>query len=363
MKINIVLPSYSLKNSIAGGTKVVYQYSNYLASKGNDIYIYYNLQHGKNEKRIPKKIMKFIKYFIFKLKGKKYPSWFKLNNKIKQKACEINNKTIKDADIVIATAANTFYPVKNLNVNKGKKIYFIQGFETWNLSERELFKTYNNSWLNIVVSKWLKEIVDKYNSKKSILITNGVNSNVFKINRPIENRKTHTIAYLYHLNPNKGCRYGFEILSKLKKKYSDLQVYMFGGISKPNDLPDYISYTQNASEIEVAEILNNSTIFMCTSLEEGFGLPGLEAMMCGCTLVSTKTQGVYEYANDTNSLLSNIKDVDGMYNNICYLFDNNNKRIRIAKLGNKYVKNKNIENAQIKFEKEIIKYLKNEGDK
>ena len=54
MKINIFLNFF---RGIAGGYKVIFQYANYLVQNGNDVIIYYNLQEGKNNKKIPNKIM------------------------------------------------------------------------------------------------------------------------------------------------------------------------------------------------------------------------------------------------------------------------------------------------------------------
>ncbi len=42
--------------------------------------------------------------------------------------------------------------------------------------------------------------------------------------------------------------------------------------------------------------MNISHIFISTSWWEGFGLPSLEAMACGCALILTDAGGVNEYA-------------------------------------------------------------------
>ena len=73
---------------------------------------------------------------------------------------------------------------------------------------------------------------------------------------------------------------------------------------------------------------------MCTSVKEGFGLPGLEAMACGCALVTTDFDGAKEYAvNNKNALVSPIKDVDAMYQNVIKLFEDENLRFKIAQGG------------------------------
>ena len=46
-----------------------------------------------------------------------------------------------------------------------------------------------------------------------------------------------------------------------------------------------LSPIENASEAEVAELLGRAAIFLSTSTREGFGLPALEAGLCGCVVI------------------------------------------------------------------------------
>lgn len=50
------------------------------------------------------------------------------------------------------------------------------------------------------------------------------------------------------------------------------------------------------TESEMAEFYNSCDIFVFTSLSEGFGLPPLEAMACGCAVVTTECGGITEFA-------------------------------------------------------------------
>lgn len=53
-------------------------------------------------------------------------------------------------------------------------------------------------------------------------------------------------------------------------------------------------------EAKVAEIMRSSTVFLSTIFHEGFGLPPLEAMACGCLPVGFKAIGAQDYANAVN---------------------------------------------------------------
>lgn len=51
----------------------------------------------------------------------------------------------------------------------------------------------------------------------------------------------------------------------------------------------------NLSEVQVAEILKESALFLSFSHQEGFGMPPVEAMACGCVVIGYHGQGGKEY--------------------------------------------------------------------
>ena len=51
-------------------------------------------------------------------------------------------------------------------------------------------------------------------------------------------------------------------------------------------------------EMELVQVYNLATVFIMPSLYEGFGLPILEAMACGCPVITTKEGSLEEVAGD-----------------------------------------------------------------
>lgn len=144
-------------------------------------------------------------------------------------------------------------------------------------------------------------------------------------------------------------------LELVKKDYPDLHVNLFGVYNLPEDLPDWFSYTKNANSDQLFNLYNKSAIFVCASIEEGFGLTGAEAMACGCALVSTNYKGVYEYARDKeNALLSPINDAEALARNIKKLIKNEDLRQKIAKQGSNDLSYFSWKNAIDKFEGLIV---------
>ena len=74
-------------------------------------------------------------------------------------------------------------------------------------------------------------------------------------------------------------------------------------------------------------------------------------MACGCALISSDFEAVRDYAIDEeNSLLSDIKNVRAMVDNICRLISNDNLRIKLASNAQQYWKSNGWDSAVDCFE-------------
>lgn len=343
--ITFVLPGYS--RVPIGGYKMVFEYANYLVKK-NKVNILFLNDNALNKYPVPNIIKRKVIDHFTQIE----PNWFKLNkniNKISGRSKNID-KVFVTSDVVIATAATTANYVNN-NFQNSKKFYFIQDFENWEMSSNELFNTYKMNFTDIVVSHWLEDIVKKYSKTIPIYIQNPIDISKYKINTPIEKRDKFTVGMLYHVRPTKGSKYTLAALKEVKKTIPQLNVKVFGATKKPANLPEWMEYYENASQEETINIYNSISTFVNGTIEEGFGLTGLEAMACGATLVSTNYLGVREYAiNEKNALLSSIKNVEELKNNVVRVLKNDNLRIRLAKEGNKKAQDFSLKNACTKFQ-------------
>lgn len=83
-------------------------------------------------------------------------------------------------------------------------------------------------------------------------------------------------------------------------------------------------------ERDVAEILGESAVFLSTSLYEGFGLPPIEAMACGCVTVGFHGYGGAEYATSDNGFWceeGNIIECAKTLGQVVSLINNDNQTI------------------------------------
>lgn len=283
------------------------------------------------------------------------PTWFPLSKNVERLSLfdvKLKEK-LANTDVFVATEVRTV--ADTMKVADGKKcLYFIQGYENWVVTDEYVQSTYRLGMTNIVISQWLKDIVDKYSSKGSVLIKDPIDINVYKVNTPIEERKKHSIGLLYHKMPHKGLKYSVEAIFRLKELYPDLEVYMFGVPKRPKDFPNWIHYTRKATQQQTVDIYNNVSVWLCATIEEGYGLTSLEAMACGCAVVSTAYTGILEYAHDNdNALLSPVKDVSALVNNVCKVFDDDVLRKRLVVRGRKTAESLSWDKAVDEFEQAI----------
>lgn len=93
---------------------------------------------------------------------------------------------------------------------------------------------------------------------------------------------------------------------------------------------------------DIAKVYQSSDIFISTSWWEGFGLPPLEAMSCGCPVICSDSGGVNEYAKPgDNCLMFQPKNEEQLKSVLLKLLDDRNLRETLAIQGIKTAKDFN----------------------
>lgn len=347
--VTFLLPGGS-KNPI-GGYKVVFEYANRLINDNYEVNIILPATLLWKEQNLKTKIKGVIKYFYFGVFKDKYLpyNWFPLDKKINiYWVPSLEEKYIPNSDYVFATACQT---AEYLNKYKQKinKYYLIQGYENWDFSEKRLLETWKMPLKKIVIANWLKNIGSELN-EKTYLINNGLDFKKFNKDVKIEKRYSKNILLLYHEAEVKGFKYGLEALKILKEKYDDIEVNCFGAFKNAKNLPTWINYYYSPTQEKLRELYNNASIFMGTSLGEGWGLTVCEAMQCGCAVVCTDVVGYNEFAfNEKNALLCESKSGEALAKNTIKLIENDELRYIIANEGYKTIKEYTWEKAYKKL--------------
>jgi len=335
MKINFLLPCFGTRP--LGGFRIVYQYANKFADAGHEVSIVYA---SGRENIFLFFAMRFIVIFMKDV--------FPLHNSIRKLyVFKLNNNTIPDADVTIATACTTAVALNSCFESKGKRIYLMQHYETWSMPQDTLNETWRyKNMRKIVISKYLKDIGENFGVFDTIYIPNPIDCNLFRLTKNIDSRK-YNVAMMYSELEIKGSEYGLQAIEILKRKYPDFKVVFFGVKSRNEKIPKWIDYIKNPSqEFLVNDIYNNSSIYLCSSISEGWGLPPMEAMACGAAVVTTNNGGISDFCLDgENALICEVKKPEQMAECIERIYLNAELHTSLVKRGLEKVKKFSLENS------------------
>lgn len=188
----------------------------------------------------------------------------------------------------------------------------------------------------VCVGRWLIDVGRDLGvpEEQLVYVPNGIDHDVFRLVRPLAERPMQ-VTMLYHYHELKGTMFGLEALEEVKRRVPALQVELFGAFEPPDGLPEWIHVTRLPDQdVLVDRIYNQSRIMVSPSITEGFGYTSVEAMACGCALVTAANGGSEDFAfhNDT-ALVSAPRDVAAMADNIEALLLDDDRRIAMATRG------------------------------
>lgn len=301
MKITFVLPRLTLQPT--GGGKIVYQYANALAEAGHAVEVIHprtlflwDLRKTALSK-LPALGADCAKALgLLRGRNEAVPGWMTLHPAVKITVVPaLYARHVPDADIVVATLWRTAEYVVRLPESKGRKFYFIQHYETWSGPEPRVNRTLQSNMCKIVISGWLKELIGKLAGDVAHQIPNPVDHEEFFVTSGLDARP-RVVSMLYSPHTWKGAAEGITALGLAKAAFPDLEAILFGTGARPNSLPGWISYVQDPPRRQLREsIYNASSIYLCPSWSEGWGLPALEAMACGCAVVTADNGGTRDF--------------------------------------------------------------------
>lgn len=211
-----------------------------------------------------------------------------------------------------------------------RKVYFLQGTERNEGFSSSPVAAQNVSNGNRVIacSQWL---ADESRRRGGMVrhVPLGLDREVFF--RPRAPWRNVHIAMMTHTLPSKGTQDGLAAIEEVKRRRPGLRIVYFGTWD-----PGIVDATfiDRPSRSTVARIFRRAQIVVSPSIEEGFGLPGLEAMACGVALVTTDSKGPRDYAvNNVNAAIVSPGDRVGMSEAIAALVDDRLSRKALAQQG------------------------------
>ncbi len=209
-------------------------------------------------------------------------------------------------DVTVATAWQIAPEVAALPPYTGRKVFFLQDYESYLLGSAEeraaMERAMTLPWPLIACSKPVERLVAKVPRRQCLRIPCTIDTGTFAIDNPIDSPKRTLIGFPARPEEAKRTSDAVTALELVRSRLPDqpLSAWCFGPYA-PTPLPPWITHHSAPEDRELRRLYNRSAIFVVPSLHEGFGLPGAEAMACGAALVSTRNGGVSAYATHGKS--------------------------------------------------------------
>ncbi len=309
-KIEFEFLIYLIGFANAGGVHITVDMINYLIINNLDCNILYGFSNEYDEIILfdPIQIAEIEKYKFKKIVSTIYHSTF-------------NAKRIADE-----------YNIPLLYFAQGYEPYFENGLD-YGIAEL----SYKIADEVLTISHYLNtRYLDMFNTKSTI-ISNGINYDLlYKENN---REKIKVITVLLRNNVLKGDYILLDLVKKICNKFSNLEINIlynncdlkFPFFSNSKIKINKIKGPFNRKEL--ANIFQNSDVYIDASVTEGFGLVGLEAMAAGNVVILSDSGGVNDYIKDGKNgfIVKEINNIDCYVEKIEKLLNDNNLYITIKK--------------------------------
>ena len=326
---------------VCGGSKIILEYANRLAKKGHKINI--------------------VTY-------DEYPNWYELSDKInfvKVPENEDIEKYIPNSDVVVPTSWKCIR--KAIKANKGPVAFFEQGgshlFEIDRLSEIKRKVVYDRMQLPpfiYTVSKYSAEKIEEIYGRRSSIIYNALESKIFYPREKERNENEISITIVGSEDFKfKNVGEVLEVIRELKEKYQ-IKLNWITQTEPKINIEEGKNAIVNPEQKIIGDVLRNTDIYICNSEYESFGLPTLEAMTCGATVITTDTGGMRDFVIDReNALVIKHHNKEDMKEKIEMLINDKNLMHKMSQNGIATASKFNWDNTILSMEKyfrEIAKY-------
>jgi glycosyltransferase involved in cell wall biosynthesis len=262
---------------IAGGHKVVFEHLNGLAARGYEAELY-SLAHS--------------------------PKWFRLNVPVRTFSDyrALRADLSQQDAIKVATWWETSEVVWKASLQRGAAAYLVQDIETSYYRPEEhkerarVIASYRKEFHYLTDASWTRQQLAAHGADACV-VSPGIDVSTFKL-LSVE-RSRDVVLSIGRSHPLKNIDFLLRAFPRLRSQAS-LQLF---GIEPSIGKRLTSRYVVNPSDQDIAVLYNRATVFVLPSRHEGYALPILEAMACGCPVICTNANGNMDFCRDGENCL------------------------------------------------------------
>lgn len=156
--------------------------------------------------------------------------------------------------------------------------------------------------ISLSTKNYLLKLFPKLNEERVHVIHHGIDTNLFRPKK-VANKIPYTpfILYVGGMPPRKNIPNLIKAYYRIKKEGFPQRLLMVSNrnpeidkLIKSLNLEEDILFESNISLDYLIDLYNSADLFVFPSLYEGFGFPVLEAMACGCPVVTSNKSSLPE---------------------------------------------------------------------
>jgi len=210
----------------------------------------------------------------------------------------------------------------------------------------------------VCTTNWLRE---QTGDGSAFVVGHGIDLTVFQPSGSRPQRDRVVVGTIGRSGEAKGYPDFLRALDLLPADLRiDVRIASPEEVEPPGRFPAVVEHPR--PEEEMAAFYGRCDLFVFSSRGEGFGLPALEAMACGCALVTTDSGGVREFARDGgNCLMTPPNDPAPLAEAMQALVKDSACRARLAESGVRTARDYDQEVVLERFCRHLVELAKQES--
>lgn len=280
---SFLLPQFA----IGGGTLVVAQYARELRALGHQVTVCAPRQRAAKLRDV----LRGRSRFHLGTDGAKDHFADMLDAlRVLPAAVPVRARDLPDADFLISTWWETTEWALDMPAAKGRHVHLVQGYEAFPYVDLDrLDAVYRAPVPKIAVSGWIaQQLRDKHDTEVDAVIANAVDSAKFAF-QPEPGTGDLRLGFVYSNMAIKNSEMVIALKHCLDQAGLECTWRGFGVYDLPSPFSAVaIDYQSKPPQDQIPQIYQSCDLWLFPTLEEGFGLPILEALSSGTPVVSSR---------------------------------------------------------------------------